>query len=64
MEIMKQIESKNKAIKIINSCKTDTHFDSSLNYVELYYKKFGDFIGYNELKRILNQNKDGKTITD
>ena len=57
MEILKQIEAKNKAIKVINSCKTDEHFKSSLNYVELYYKKFEDFIGYNELKRLIRKNK-------
>jgi|TARA_R110002020_G_scaffold91096_3_gene221492 hypothetical protein len=57
MEILKQIEAKNKAIKVINSCKTDEHFESSLNYVELYYKKFEDLIGYNELKRLIRKNK-------
>ncbi len=57
MEILKQIEAKNKAIKVINSCKTDEHFKSSLSYVELYYKKFEDFIGYNELKRLIRKNK-------
>ena len=58
MEIIKQIEAKNKAIKVINSCKTDEHFESSLNYIDLYYKKFEDFVGYNELKRLINQNKE------
>jgi len=58
MEILKQIEAKNKAIKVINSCKTDEHFESSLNYVDLYYKKFEDLIGYNELKRLIKQNKE------
>ena len=57
MEILKQIEAKNKAIKVINSCTTDEHFESSLNYVELYYKKFEDLIGYNELKRLIRKNK-------
>lgn len=59
MEILKQIEAKNKAIEIINSCETDEHFESSLNYIVLYYKKFEDFIGYNELKRLINQTKEG-----
>ena len=57
MEILKQIEAKNKAIVIINSCETDEHFESSLNYIELYYKKFEDLIGYNELKRLIRKNK-------
>ena len=59
MEILKQIEAKNKAIEIINSCETDEHFESSLNYIVLYYKKFEDFIGYNELKRLITQTKEG-----
>jgi hypothetical protein len=58
MEIIKQIEAKNKVIKVINSCITNEHFESSLNYVDLYHKKFEDFVGYNELKRLINQNKD------
>ena len=43
MEILKQIESKNKAIKVINSCVTDEQFNSALNYIELYYKRFEDY---------------------
>ena len=35
MEIIKQIEAKNKVIKVINSCITNEHFESSLNYVDL-----------------------------
>jgi len=26
--------------------------------LELYNNKFEDFVGYNELKRLINQNKD------
>jgi hypothetical protein len=55
MEILKQIEAKNKTIKVINSCETEVHFESSLKYIELYYKKFEDFTGHNELKRLLKQ---------
>ena len=51
---------KNKAIEIINSCETDEHFEYSLNYIDLYYKKFEDFVGYNELKRLINQTKEGQ----
>ncbi len=57
MEILKQIESKNKAIRVINSCVTDEQFNSALNYIELYYKRFEDFIGYNELKKNLERQK-------
>ena len=57
MEILKQIESKNKAIRVINSCVTDEQFNSALNYIELYYKRFEDFIGYNELKKNIERQK-------
>tara|TARA_B110000503_G_C6776167_1_gene261402 strand:- start:89 stop:268 length:180 start_codon:yes stop_codon:yes gene_type:complete len=59
MEIIKQIEAKNKAIKVIGSCETEEQLNFALNYVELYYKKFEDFIGYNELKRLINHTKEG-----
>ncbi len=57
MEILKQIEAKNKTIKVINSCVTDVQCNSALNYIELYHKKFDDFIGYNELKRNLERQR-------
>jgi hypothetical protein len=57
MEILKQIESKNKAIRVINSCVTDEQLNSALNYIELYYKRFEDFIGYNELKKNIERQK-------
>jgi hypothetical protein len=59
MEIIKQIEAKNKSIKVIGSCETEEQLNFALNYVELYYKKFEDFIGYNELKRLINHTKEG-----
>ena len=59
MEILKQIEAKNKSIKVIGSCETEEQLNFALNYVELYYKKFEDFIGYNELKRLINHTKEG-----
>ena len=30
--------------------------------LELYNNKFEDFVGYNELKRMINQNKDENNI--
>jgi hypothetical protein len=57
MEILKQIESKSKAIKVIDSCETSEQLNFALNYVELYYKKFEDFVGYNELKRMVIKQK-------
>lgn len=57
MEMLKQIEAKNKAIEVINSCKTDKHFEVALNYIDLYYKKFGDFLGVSELNRLIREKK-------
>jgi hypothetical protein len=53
MGLIKQINSKNKAIRIIESCRNKTQLSVASNYVELYYKKYEDFLGYNELKRII-----------
>jgi len=61
MGLIKQINSKNKAIRIIESCRNKTQLSVALNYVELYYKKYEDFLGYNELKRIIN-NKETNFI--
>jgi len=35
---------------MIDTCESQDHFDGTMNYIELYYKKFEDFLGYNELK--------------
>ena len=57
MELMNQINSKNKALRVIESCKDKTQLNVALNYVELYYKKYEDFLGYNELKRVINEKE-------
>jgi hypothetical protein len=31
------------------------HFIAAENYIELYHRKFEDFLGYNELKRELQR---------
>jgi hypothetical protein len=54
MEILKQIKAKKKCVKVIESCETKEHYKSAYNYINLYHNKFEDFIGYNELKRMLN----------
>jgi hypothetical protein len=54
MEILNQIKAKRKCVRVIESCKTKEQHKSAKNYIDLYYKKFEDFIGYNELKRMLN----------
>ena len=58
MEILKQVLSKEKAFHVIESCENIPQCNSSENYVELYYNKFEDRLGYEELKRFLRQHKE------
>lgn len=55
MELLKQIEAKQKCVSVIQSCVKEYHFKSAKNYVDLYYIKFEDFLGYNELIRMINE---------
>lgn len=55
--INNQIKSKNKAINIIQSCKNILHIDSAHRYIELYYNKYEDYLGYNELLQLLNNKQ-------
>lgn len=52
-ELIKQLSAKTKALNIIESCLTGEHFTVAEKYIELYYKIFQDLIGYNELKKML-----------
>ena len=54
-EIIRQISAKSKAFDVIGSCMTGDQFNAAENYIELYYNKFEDFLGYNELKRELQR---------
>jgi hypothetical protein len=54
MELLKQIEAKQKCTLVIESCVNKEQLESAHNYVKLYYKKFEDFLGYNELIRMIN----------
>jgi hypothetical protein len=58
MTIIKQIEAKIKTEKVINSCKTNEHFEVARRMVELYYKKFEDLLGYSELNRLIKKNNN------
>ena len=58
MTILNQIKAKNKTQKVIESCLTTTHLECAERMIELYHQKYEDFVGYNQLKRILNQNKE------
>jgi hypothetical protein len=46
----KIIEIKNKAKKIIESCKTDEQLNSAKKYVKLYAKTTNDIVGESELE--------------
>jgi len=51
MSIVSQVLTKQKAMVMIETCESQDHFNSTMNYIELYHKKFEDFLGYNELKQ-------------
>lgn len=57
LNIFKQIKAKNKSLNVIESCETMDHFTNAEKYVELYYLKFEDFLGYHELKRYIQECK-------
>jgi len=60
MTLINQIKAKDKTKRVIESCITDEHYEVAKRMLELYNNKFEDFVGYNELKRLINQNKDEK----
>ena len=53
MNIYKQLEAKEKAIKVIYSCKSLEQLNSAINYVRNYNDLFSDMVGYSELKRLI-----------
>lgn len=55
MELLKQIEAKQKCFLVIESCVNNHQLKFAYNYVNLYFKKFEDFLGYNELVRMINK---------
>ncbi len=59
MTLINQIKAKDKTKRVIESCIIDEHYEVAKRMLELYNNKFEDFVGYNELKRLINQNKDG-----
>ena len=58
MTLINQIKAKDKTKRVIESCITDEHYEVAKRMLELYNNKFEDFVGYNELKRMIHQNKD------
>jgi len=55
MELLEQIKGKQKCVLLIKSCVTQEHLKSAYVYVNLYFKKFEDLLGYNELIRMINK---------
>lgn len=58
MTLINQIKAKDKTKRVIESCITDEHYEVAKRMLEQYNNKFEDFVGYNELKRLINQNED------
>lgn len=57
MEILKQITAKIKAFDIIDSCENADHWNAAERYIKLYFDKFEDFVGKQELERYLQEHK-------
>jgi len=57
MGIIKQITAKIKGFDIIDSCENADHWDVAERYIKLYFDKFQDLLGKQELDRYLRQNK-------
>ena len=55
MEILKQLESKTKAEKVIESCVTISQLYVARNYLEIYSIKYEDDLGYYQLLGLLNE---------
>ena len=53
MNIHQQLEAKEKAIRVIQSCKTLEQLNNAVNYVNNYNNLFSDMVGYSELKRLI-----------
>ena len=58
MEILKQLEAKEKAFRVIQSCTTTSQIESAKNYVELYNNKFEDLLGYGELTDVIQDREE------
>jgi hypothetical protein len=53
-DIIKQIGAKATAIRYIESCESALHINSMRTYIDLYRKKYEDYLGYQELKGLLD----------
>jgi hypothetical protein len=55
MEIINQVEAKNKGIVIIESCENKDHLEVAYNYILLYLNKFEDILGFSEMERLITK---------
>ena len=58
MGIIDLLEAKSKCFKVIESCETLEQLEVAKKYVELYNKKYEDFLGYNMLNRKIKENDE------
>lgn len=58
MSIYKQLNAKEKAINVINSCNTELQLNNAHRFIQLYYNCFEDYVGYHELLNLLNKKQD------
>tara|TARA_B100000497_G_C7663619_1_gene399905 strand:- start:124 stop:354 length:231 start_codon:yes stop_codon:yes gene_type:complete len=53
------IKAKNKAVKVIESCKNDKHLNSAKNYIKLYMNATDDLVGATQLElQLLEKRKE------
>lgn len=55
MDIKKQVEAKQKAFNVVQSCETIEHCITARRYIENYYDLTEDGFGYDNLSTDLNQ---------
>ena len=58
MGIIDLLEAKSKCFKVIESCETLEQLEVAKKYVELYNKKYEDFLGYKMLIRKIIENEE------
>ena len=58
MEIIELLEAKSKCVRVIESCNTLEQLEVAKKYVELYDKKYEDFLGYKMLIRKIIENEE------
>ena len=58
MGIIELLKAKNKCVRVIESCITLEQLKVAKKCVELYDKKYEDFLGYNMLIRKIKENEE------